>query len=49
MSLFVGALAFPGNQALIDEAKLGVLVGSLVSAIVGFLVLRFAPAPRTGS
>jgi len=44
MSLFIGALAFPGNALLIEEAKIGVLMGSLASAIVGFLILRFAPA-----
>lgn len=43
MSLFIGALAFPGNALLIEEAKIGVLMGSFVSAIVGYLVLRFAP------
>lgn len=43
MSLFIGALAFPGNELLIEEAKIGVLMGSIASAIVGFLVLRFAP------
>ncbi len=43
MSLFIGALAFPGNELLIEEAKIGVLGGSLLSAIVGFCVLRFAP------
>ena len=41
MSLFIGALAFPGNALLIDEAKIGVLLGSILSAIAGFLVLRF--------
>lgn len=44
MSLFIGALAFPGNAALIDEAKIGILAGSLLSAIAGYLVLRFTPA-----
>ncbi len=43
MSLFIGALAFPGNALLIDEAKIGVLLGSVLSAIVGFLLIRFAP------
>jgi NhaA family Na+:H+ antiporter len=42
MSLFIGALAFPRDPLLVEEAKLGVLAGSLVSAILGFLVLRFA-------
>ena len=47
MSLFVGGLAFPGNAALIDEVKIGVLAGSVLSALGGFLVLRFAvPARR---
>ena len=43
MSLFIGALAFPGNEALIEEAKIGVLIGSLVSALAGYVVLRLAP------
>ena len=42
MSLFIAGLAFPGNPALIEEAKLGVLAGSLVSALMGFAVLWFA-------
>lgn len=42
MSLFIGALAFPGAPVLIEEAKIGVLLGSLLSALAGFLVLRFA-------
>ncbi len=43
MSLFIGALAFPGRAALVEEAKLGVLFGSLLSAVAGYVVLRFAP------
>ncbi|HEY0112178.1 MAG TPA: Na+/H+ antiporter NhaA [Allosphingosinicella sp.] len=43
MSLFIGALAFPGRPDLIEEAKLGVLAGSFLSAIVGYAILRFAP------
>lgn len=46
MSLFIGALAFPGNELLIEEAKIGVLMGSLLSAVVGYLILRFAPQPK---
>ncbi len=42
MSLFIAALAFPGAPALVEEAKLGVLAGSLVSALLGFAVLRLA-------
>ncbi|MBX7496799.1 Na+/H+ antiporter NhaA [Qipengyuania sp. 6B39] len=40
MSLFIGELAFPGSRELIDEAKIGTLLGSLISAIVGFTILR---------
>ena len=43
MSLFIGALAFPGDALLVEEAKIGVLAGSLVSALLGFLVLRVSP------
>ena len=44
MSLFIGALAFPGDAERIDAAKIGTLAGSLLSAVVGWAVLRFAPA-----
>ena len=43
MSLFIGALAFPGDPARVEEAKIGVLAGSFLSAIVGYLLLRLAP------
>ena len=43
MSLFIGSLAFPGRADLVEEAKLGILLGSLLSALVGYLVLRLAP------
>lgn len=46
MSLFIGGLAFT-DAARFAEVKLGVLAGSLLSALTGFLVLRFAPLPRT--
>ncbi|CAB3943460.1 Na(+)/H(+) antiporter NhaA [Achromobacter insolitus] len=39
MSLFIGALAFT-EPAAIDATKIGVLTGSLASAVVGFLLLR---------
>ncbi|MEJ7777200.1 MAG: Na+/H+ antiporter NhaA [Sphingomicrobium sp.] len=43
MSLFIGALAFPGRPEEIEAAKLGTLAGSLLSAIAGWAVLRMAP------
>ncbi len=46
MSLFIGGLAFSGSAALVDKVKLGVLAGSILSGVAGFLVLRFAPRRR---
>jgi NhaA family Na+:H+ antiporter len=45
MSLFIAQLGFPANPAMVDEAKLGVLLGSLLSALGGYLVLRLASKP----
>ncbi|MBX9880579.1 MAG: Na+/H+ antiporter NhaA [Sphingomonas sp.] len=45
MSLFIGGLAFE-QPALIEQVKLGVLIGSLAAGLAGFLVLRFAVPPR---
>jgi NhaA family Na+:H+ antiporter len=46
MSLFIGLLAF-NDVALQEAAKLGVLVGSLLSGVCGFLLLRFGPSGAT--
>ncbi|MGT2514080.1 Na+/H+ antiporter NhaA [Sphingomonas panni] len=43
MSLFIGGLAFAGDAAAIDQVKIGVLAGSLLSALLGAALLRFAP------
>jgi len=40
MSLFIGALAFPGVPENIEAAKLGTLAGSFLSAIAGWTLLR---------
>jgi Na+:H+ antiporter, NhaA family len=41
MSLFIGGLAFT-DAAQGDAVKIGVLMGSLLSAIAGYLLLRMA-------
>ena len=41
MSLFIGALAFPQSPEAVEEAKIGILAGSLLSAVCGWAVLRF--------
>ena len=46
MSLFIGELAFPGYRELIDEAKIGILGGSLLSAVVGYVILRMTTDPN---
>ena len=39
MSLFIGNLAFINNMEYIDGVKIGVLTGSLLSALVGYFLL----------
>lgn len=43
MSLFLTALAFPAAPQLAEAARLGVLAGSALAAVLGFAVLRVAP------
>ena len=45
MSLFIGGLAFT-DPLLLDEVKIGVLGGSVLSALVGFTLLRSAGGAR---
>jgi NhaA family Na+:H+ antiporter len=40
MSIFVANLAFFENELLLDSAKAGILVGSLLAGVSGYLVLR---------
>jgi len=47
MSLFIGSLAFEqgGPDFAIDD-RLGILIGSIASGLVGYLILRLAPAKQ---
>jgi Na+:H+ antiporter, NhaA family len=46
MSLFIGGLAFP-RAAQAEGVKIGVLMGSLLSALAGYAVLRFTASGKT--
>jgi NhaA family Na+:H+ antiporter len=47
VSIFIAALAFADSPALLADAKLGILLGSVASGVLGFLVLRLGP-PANG-
>ncbi len=40
MAIFIASLAFKNSPVYIDSAKIGILIGSLISAIIGYMVLR---------
>jgi NhaA family Na+:H+ antiporter len=40
MSIFIAGLAFAGNPALADSAKIGILAGSVISGLGGYFMLR---------
>jgi len=42
MAIFIANLAFITNPEFIDSAKIGILAGSLISGIMGYIVLRFS-------
>lgn len=42
MSIFITLLAFRGSPLLQAEAKIGVLAGSLVAGLLGYIILRWA-------
>jgi NhaA family Na+:H+ antiporter len=44
VALFIAGLAFPGHPELLDQAKVGILAGSLVAGCAGALVLRLTRA-----
>jgi NhaA family Na+:H+ antiporter len=46
VSLFIAGLSFPGDELLTGDAKVGILAGSLLSAVVGVLLLLVATRPQ---
>jgi NhaA family Na+:H+ antiporter len=47
VALFIAGLAFADAEALLDQAKVGILVGSFAAGVVGYLMLR-ASRPLSG-
>lgn len=43
MAIFVASLAFTDAPVFINSAKIGILIGSLISAVIGYLILRSGP------
>lgn len=41
MSLFISGLAFPDSMIFLSSAKIGIIAGSVISGLIGFLILRF--------
>jgi Na+:H+ antiporter, NhaA family len=39
VSIFIAGLSFPGSEVLTGEAKVGILIASLVAAVVGTVIL----------
>ncbi len=40
MAIFIASLAFVGDQVFIDSSKIGILIGSLIAALLGYTILR---------
>jgi Na+:H+ antiporter, NhaA family len=50
MSLFISEQAFPGRGTLViiahEEAKIGIIIGSALSGLMGYIVLHFASSKK---
>lgn len=42
MAIFIANLAFEANPEYINSAKIGILIGSCIAGIIGYLILRFS-------
>ncbi|NRR90993.1 Na+/H+ antiporter NhaA [Winogradskyella undariae] len=42
MAIFIASLAFESSPEYIDSAKIGILIGSFISAIIGYVILHLS-------
>ena len=42
VSLLIADLSFPESQQILDQAKIGIIVASLLAGVFGFIVLKIA-------
>jgi len=49
MSLFIGGLAFNDNDIFMNSAKIGIIAGSIISGIVGYIILRLSITKKSGT
>ncbi|KPL12541.1 MAG: hypothetical protein AMS26_17220 [Bacteroides sp. SM23_62] len=48
MSMFISSLAYQ-DAGLLNHAKIGILIGSLVAGVLGYLILRYTLKPAIGT
>ncbi|MEL0651572.1 Na+/H+ antiporter NhaA [Algibacter sp. TI.3.09] len=48
MAIFIASLAFVSTPEFIDSAKIGILIGSFISAIIGYIILRIVSTKEPG-
>ena len=42
MSNFIAGLAFSSDVGLLDSAKIGILIASIISALMGFFIIKYS-------
>jgi NhaA family Na+:H+ antiporter len=47
MAIFIGSLAFANSPEYLDSAKIGILIGSLISGVIGYLILARSSKKNT--
>ena len=47
MAIFIASLAFSSTPEFVDSAKIGILIGSFISAIIGYVILRIGSTKET--